>query len=70
MKKRRNITSYIVIAMILGIAVGYVCHSTFPDPKVTKDIAGYVSLLSDVFLRLIKMIIAPLVFSTDRRAHV
>lgn len=64
MKKRRNITSYIVIAMILGIAVGYVCHSTFPDPKVTKDIAGYVSLLSDVFLRLIKMIIAPLVFST------
>ena len=64
MQKKRNITSYIVIAMILGIAVGYGCHSAFPDPKVTKEIAGYVSLLSDIFLRLIKMIIAPLVFAT------
>ncbi len=64
MKKRRNITSYIVIAMILGIAVGYGCHSAFPDPAIAKEIAGYVSLLSDVFLRLIKMIIAPLVFAT------
>ncbi|KVU25704.1 C4-dicarboxylate ABC transporter [Burkholderia ubonensis] len=64
MQKKRNITSYIVIAMVLGIAVGYGCHSAFPDPNVTKEIAGYVSLLSDVFLRLIKMIIAPLVFAT------
>ncbi|MXN74883.1 cation:dicarboxylase symporter family transporter [Burkholderia sp. 4701] len=64
MQKKRNITSYIVIAMILGIVVGYGCHSAFPDPKVTKEIAGYVSLLSDIFLRLIKMIIAPLVFAT------
>ena len=29
-----------------------------------KAIAGYISLMTDVFLRLIKMIIAPLVFST------
>ncbi|AKM02651.1 dicarboxylate/amino acid:cation symporter [Burkholderia pyrrocinia] len=64
MKKRHNITKYIVVAMILGIAVGYACHSAFPDPKMAKEVAGYVSLLSDVFLRLIKMIIAPLVFAT------
>ncbi|CAB3966604.1 MULTISPECIES: dicarboxylate/amino acid:cation symporter [Burkholderia] len=64
MKKKRNITKYIVVAMILGIAVGYACHSAFPDPNMAKEVAGYVSLLSDVFLRLIKMIIAPLVFAT------
>ncbi|WP_423382404.1 dicarboxylate/amino acid:cation symporter [Burkholderia sp. LMG 32019] len=64
MKKKHNITKYIVVAMILGIAVGYGCHSAFPDPAMAKEVAGYVSLLSDVFLRLIKMIIAPLVFAT------
>jgi len=64
MKKKHNITKYIVVAMILGIAVGYACHSAFPDPNMAKEVAGYVSLLSDVFLRLIKMIIAPLVFAT------
>ncbi|MCA8097474.1 dicarboxylate/amino acid:cation symporter [Burkholderia contaminans] len=62
--KKHNITKYIVVAMILGIAVGYACHSAFPDPNMAKEVAGYVSLLSDIFLRLIKMIIAPLVFAT------
>ncbi|RUP12793.1 MAG: dicarboxylate/amino acid:cation symporter, partial [Methylobacterium sp.] len=32
--------------------------------QTAKEIAGYIALVSDVFLRLIKMIIAPLVFST------
>ena len=29
-----------------------------------KEAGGYLSIITDVFLRLIKMIIAPLVFST------
>jgi len=36
----------------------------WPDPKTAKGIADYISLITDIFLRLIKMIIAPLVFST------
>lgn len=64
MKTQRHITTYIVIAMILGGVVGYGCHVAFPDPKLAKEIAGYISIITDVFLRLIKMIIAPLVFST------
>jgi Na+/H+-dicarboxylate symporter len=64
MKEKGSITKYIVVAMILGISVGYVCHQALPDPQTAKEVAGYVSLLSDVFLRLIKMIIAPLVFAT------
>src|SRR4029077_15918912 len=34
------------------------------QPKNPKTIAYFISLLTDIFLRLIKMIIAPLVFST------
>lgn len=64
MKKHSHITTYIVIAMILGGVVGYACHVAFPDPRIAKDVAGYISIFTDVFLRLIKMIIAPLVFST------
>lgn len=64
MKKKRHITLYIAVAMVLGGVVGYACHEAFPDPGTAKEIAGYISIFSDVFLRLIKMIIAPLVFST------
>ncbi|APA70996.1 MULTISPECIES: dicarboxylate/amino acid:cation symporter [unclassified Janthinobacterium] len=64
MKKKRPLTLYILIAMILGIAVGYGCNTAFPDAKVSAQIAGNISIVTDVFLRLIKMIIALLVFST------
>ena len=33
-------------------------------PRSAAEIAGYFSILADIFLRLIKMIIAPLVFAT------
>jgi Na+/H+-dicarboxylate symporter len=57
-------TLYILLAMVSGILVGYACHETFPDPAISKDIASHISIASDVFLRLIKMIISLLVFST------
>src|ERR1700758_2915951 len=61
---RATLTTIIVIAMLLGIAVGYACHTLWPDPATAKGISDYISLMTDIFLRLIKMIIAPLVFST------
>ena len=64
MKKKRPLTLYILIAMILGIAVGYGCNTAFPDTAVSAQIASNISIVTDVFLRLIKMIIALLVFST------
>jgi Na+/H+-dicarboxylate symporter len=60
----KNFASLILFAMALGILVGYACHEAFPDPKTAAEIAGYMSLVTDLFLRLIKMIIAPLVLST------
>jgi len=48
--------------MILGIMAGYVCHANILDAATLKSVAGYFSMLADIFLRLIRMIIAPLVF--------
>ena len=60
----KKLTNFILGAMVLGVLVGYLVNlygagSSFPDQYVR-----YISILTDVFLRLIKMIIAPLVFST------
>lgn len=63
-KQKRPLTVYILFAMGLGILVGYVCHESFPDKIFAADIASHISIVTDVFLRLIKMIIALLVFST------
>jgi len=54
----------ILIAMGIGIVLGYMVFLSFPDRKTAAEIAGYISIVSDVFLRLIKMLIGPLVFST------
>jgi Na+/H+-dicarboxylate symporter len=62
--KRNKLTSWIALAMVAGIAVGYLCNTYAPDAAMARQIAGYISILSDIFLRLIKMIIAPLVFAT------
>jgi Na+/H+-dicarboxylate symporter len=64
MAKKRNLTTWILIGMVAGIIVGYACNMAFPDPQTAKTVSGYISLITDIFLRLIKMIIAPLVFST------
>ena len=61
---RRRFTLIVLAAMVLGVAVGAACHALFPDPAQTKAIADNLSIVTDIFLRLIKMIIAPLVFST------
>ncbi len=62
--KSSRMTTWIVIAMLAGIAIGGLVHNSGASPATLKAIAGYVSIGSMVFLRLIKMIIAPLVFST------
>jgi Na+/H+-dicarboxylate symporter len=60
---KSKLTTMILIGMLVGIALGYVLNTTL-SPETGKSVAGYISLLSDIFLRLIKMIVAPLVFST------
>jgi len=62
--KMNRLTTMIGIAMVLGVIVGYACNTLAGSPAAAKEIAGYFGILTDIFLRLIKMIIAPLVFAT------
>src|SRR6202045_2410025 len=54
--KRLSITAWIFIAMVLGVALG----AAYPD--VAK--ADWIAAFANMFLRLIKSIIAPLIFGT------
>jgi proton glutamate symport protein len=51
---RRSLTGWIVVSMLIGIELGY------DAPGVALNL----KVLSDAFLRLVKTIIAPLVFAT------
>ncbi|HLZ17741.1 MAG TPA: cation:dicarboxylase symporter family transporter, partial [Cyclobacteriaceae bacterium] len=51
---RKSLTPWIVVGMFLGCEIGF----SFPKMAVHLDV------LSGIFLRLIKTIIAPLIFST------
>src|ERR1700760_4149366 len=55
-------TQFILIAMALGIVMGTLVFNYLPDSRA--EIAADVNLIAMLFLRLIKMIIAPLVFAT------
>ncbi|MGE8492020.1 dicarboxylate/amino acid:cation symporter [Comamonas sp.] len=63
-KKGSSSALWILAAMLAGIALGYAVNAGAADAAAAKDIAGYIAIVSDVFLRLIKMLIGPLVFST------
>ncbi|MBC3928376.1 dicarboxylate/amino acid:cation symporter [Undibacterium sp. CY21W] len=62
--KLNKLTTLIMVAMVFGIIVGYACNTLATSPAQAKEIASYFSILTDIFLRLIKMIIAPLIFAT------
>src|SRR5215467_293736 len=64
MRRKLPPAAWILIAMVIGIIVGYMVFVNFPNKRTAAEIAGYISIISDVFLRLIKMLIGPLVFST------
>jgi Na+/H+-dicarboxylate symporter len=55
---------YVMIGLVLGIALGTASFYSFPDKATAAEIAKDMSLVSAIFLKLIKMIIGPLVLST------
>ncbi|MFP5435725.1 MAG: dicarboxylate/amino acid:cation symporter, partial [Alphaproteobacteria bacterium] len=62
---RNRLTAFILTGMVLGVIVGFAANLWVGgDETLAKQVAGYFHLLADIFLHLIKMIIAPLVFST------
>lgn len=62
--KMNKLTAMILVSMLVGILTGHLYRSNVTDPAAIAAFASNISILTDIFLRLIKMIIAPLVFST------
>jgi len=63
MKKSNKLTLYIIIAMVAGAGLGYIIHEN-AEPATIDVFQKNIKLLTTIFLRLIQMIIAPLVFTT------
>ena len=60
--KTNRLTLYILLGLALGLIVGFIVHSQSGETAVSY--ADGMALITTIFLRLIKMIIAPLVFTT------
>jgi Na+/H+-dicarboxylate symporter len=65
----KKLTRYILFALLLGVLAGWATNAAIDDGSAQsaeqlKSIAEYLGIITALFLRLIKMIIAPLVFST------
>ncbi|WP_085542279.1 dicarboxylate/amino acid:cation symporter [Cedecea sp. NFIX57] len=63
MASSNKLTLFIILFMIAGIFTGAAIHE-YAAADVIKSYADNITLFTDIFLRLIKMVIAPLVFST------
>jgi len=64
MTRSNRLTLFILVAMGLGILVGILIHNAGYDEAELGKIAKSFSIVTTIFLNLIKMIIAPLVLST------
>ncbi len=60
----RRFTVFILLGMVLGVAAGAACHELLPSAAARSAAADLFSLCTDLFLRLIRMVIAPLVIAT------
>jgi Na+/H+-dicarboxylate symporter len=59
----KRLTMYIMIGLVLGIVVGAIMHGSM-SPEAIDEANKWFKMVTDIFLRLIKMIVAPLVFAT------
>jgi Na+/H+-dicarboxylate symporter len=60
---RRHFTLIIVLGLVAGLGFGWVAHDTM-SASGAASLAGSLDLVTGVFITLIKMIIAPLIFAT------
>jgi proton glutamate symport protein len=57
---RLSLTAWIIIATLVGLLLGWLDH----DVWTTVDLAAWANPLSTIFLRMIKSIVAPLLFAS------
>lgn len=61
--KRNTLFYYILAALIIGIVAGQFIHS-FTSAETIAVVSSNIKLLGTIFIKLVQMIIAPLVFCT------
>ncbi|EAM5884356.1 dicarboxylate/amino acid:cation symporter [Salmonella enterica] len=61
--KKISLTKMIILGLILGMIAGVIINN-ITSAETAKAYAGEISIFTTIFLRLIKMVIAPLVIST------
>jgi len=61
--KSKSLTTMIIAGLVLGIIAGFIIN-TVSTVETAKAYSQDISILTAIFLRLIKMIIAPLIIST------
>lgn len=61
--KQNKLTVYIIGAMIAGIVVGVIINKG-TSPEFIDSFSKNIKLLATIFIRMVQMIIAPLVFTT------
>lgn len=61
--KKNKLTIYILVAMGVGALLGYIIHTT-TGTDFQVSFSKNIKLLTNIFLKLVQMIIAPLVFCT------
>ncbi len=59
----KNLTVQILVAMAIGMVVGIYVHNNY-TVETAKTFSSYIKILATIFIRLVQMIIAPLVFTT------
>ncbi len=70
MTKSNKLTLWIFVSLIIGVITGVILNSNYPpdangvENATLTNMLDNLTILTDIFLRLIKMIIAPLVFAT------
>jgi Na+/H+-dicarboxylate symporter len=62
MKGQNKLFIFIIVALIVGVIMGGVVHTQYPESSV--EFSKNIKLLGTIFIRLVQMIIAPLVFTT------
>ena len=61
---RKGLTLLVFLATLLGAGFGLACHELIRDPGTMAAVTQGLSLITTIFLRAVKMLVAPLVLAT------
>src|SRR5258707_496654 len=55
---------YVMAGLVLGVVLGLTSYYSLPDPSTAVEVAKYMSMISAMFCKQIKVIVGPLLCST------